>query len=369
MESVKNILICPLEWGLGHASRMIPLANEFMKHNHNVLFASGEEHLAFIRKELPGCQQIVFEGFKPRYSGIFPAYFIMFLRIPQLIFHIILEHIKLKRIIAEYSVDMVISDNRFGLWNKNITSVYVTHMPRIPFPETLRFLEPAGVLLHRIIIRKFDYCLIPDLTGEKNISGRLSHGIKLPTNTRYIGILSRFTSSFQPDDPKALAYNTVILSGPEPQKGLLKKKLIRIFSDKKPVTYVLEGKPLPGAESRKEGNVIIYNHLSSSEMESLICGSKGIICRSGYSTIMDLIALNKTALLIPTPGQTEQEYLSQYLSEQGFFSSASQNRINDNTRFPEKVKCDYTQIANESKHLLALAVKELSDYPHRKTHR
>ncbi|HUX97551.1 MAG TPA: glycosyltransferase [Bacteroidales bacterium] len=369
MENRKNILICPLEWGLGHAARMIPLASELLKLNHNVIFASGEGHLSFIRKELPECSCISFPGFNPRYSRFLPVYLSMLIRLPQLIFHIISEHHRLNKIIPDHSIDIVISDNRFGLWNKKIESVYVTHMLRIPFPKAFRFLEPIGVFLHRQIIRKYDFCYIPDLPGIKNISGRLSHGLKLPGNVRYTGFLSRFKYSAIPAElSNGSAYNTAILSGPEPQKEMLKKKLISIFRDKKPLTFILEGKPHLKEEPLPDGNIIIYNHMPLSEMHGIISGSDGIICRSGYTTIMDLIILNTSALLVPTPGQTEQEYLAKYLSDQGMFSYISQRRISEKTEFPHKIKYDYSGLVKESSFLLGLALKELLNKKHNETH-
>ncbi len=369
MENRKNILICPLEWGLGHAARMIPLASELLKLNHNVIFASGEVHLSFIRKEFPGCPCVSFPGFNPRYSSFLPAYVSMLIRVPQLIYHIILEHHRLKKIISGHLIDIVISDNRFGLWNKEIKSVYITHMLRIPFPKAFRFLESAGVFLHRQIIRKFDLCFIPDLPGERNFSGRLSHGLILPGNVRYTGILSRFAYSAIPDKlPEISDYYTVILSGPEPQKEILKKKLITNLRNKNHLTYILEGKPHLSEEPLRNANIIIYNHLPQSEMNKIISGSNYIICRAGYTSIMDLVFLNSGALLVPTPGQTEQEYLAEYLSEQGMFSYIRQNMINENTEFTPVIKSDYSEFVKESRLLLRLALEELLDKPHNKTH-
>jgi len=271
-----------------------------------------------------------------------------------------MEHFRLRRIITDYSIDIVISDNRFGLWNKGIRSVYVTHMPRIPFPETFKFLEPAGIFLHRLIIRKYDFCYIPDLPGEENISGRLSHGMKLPENIRYVGLLSRFSYGNPSEkNPKGSVYNTIILSGPEPQKEMLKKRLISIFREKKPSTVIFEGKPDLNTEPSGDGNIVFYNHLPAGEMKSIINGSDSIISRSGYTTIMDLLTLNCSALLIPTPGQTEQEYLAEYLSEKGLFSYLRQSDTDDNTMFPGKKSVDNSLLLKESSILLGKALEEL----------
>ncbi|HKK41968.1 MAG TPA: hypothetical protein VJ963_06140, partial [Bacteroidales bacterium] len=170
MNSKGNILICPLEWGLGHAARMIPMVQELRNKGYNILIGSGEEHLAMFREEFADIKFIRFPGFRTGYSRFLPQYLHMLLKTPWLLYHSVKEHYGLKHIIREYNIDIVISDNRFGLWNKDITTVYVTHMPRIPFPVMFRFLEFTGIFLHRLVIKRYTFCLIPDLPGEENLS-------------------------------------------------------------------------------------------------------------------------------------------------------------------------------------------------------
>ncbi|MGE5421504.1 MAG: glycosyltransferase [Chloroflexota bacterium] len=331
---IKNILICPLEWGLGHAARMIPVARRLREMNYNVFIGAGEEHLALFRAELPGLNLISFPGFRPSYSRHLPQYLAMLMKTPLLLYHIIREHHRLKRIIRDYSIDLIISDNRFGLWNKDIKSVYVTHLPRIPLPAAFRLFEFTGVLLHRAVMKKYTLCLIPDLPGDLNVSGRLSHIIRLPANTIYAGIISRFILTQEDKTGKfSFPHNTVILSGPEPQRSMLKHKLVSLLKHRLPRTVILEGKP-GKSETSSDGNIIFYSHLTASEMAALIRTSDTVITRSGYTTIMDLICLGSSAVLIPTPGQTEQEYLAEYLDARGWFSSVSQNRISENMPVP-----------------------------------
>jgi len=362
-----NILICPLEWGLGHAARMIPLARKLKEMNHNVIIASGEEHLSLFRDEIPGLSYIGFPGFKPGYSRFFPQYLAMFFKIPLLLYHIISEHNKLKSLIKIHSIDIVISDNRFGLWNKQTTSVYITHMPLIPFPKSLKFLEPAGVFLHRIIIKKYSLCFIPDLPGDLNLSGRLSHGIRLPYNVRYIGILSKFNSSPSAlnKNPVNFAHNTVILSGPEPQREILKQKLMALFKESDPRTVLFEGKPGKSGVSSRNGNITFYGHLSSPGMKKVIESSESIIARSGYTTIMELVSLNCSALLIPTPGQTEQEYLADYLSEKGWFYKIAQDDIKRGISLHPVKHLWQDEINSQSTSLLTVALKELLEKEHK----
>lgn len=367
LNKTENILICPLEWGLGHAGRMIALASKLKEMKKNIFFGAGEKHLSFFRKELPGITCIEFPGFKPRYSRCFPQFFILLLQSPLLLYHIVLEHFRLKRIIKENAIDMVISDNRFGLWNRNIRTVYITHMPLIPCPGFFFFLEYPGIFMHRIIIKKYNYCLIPDLPGEINLSGRLSHGIRLPGNVRYIGILSRFSGNKYEDIPFSAGCpeNIVILSGPEPQRSVLQNKLKQVFEKKEESTIFLAGNPEKTREKDCSGKITEYQHLTAKEMGKLIKAGKYIITRPGYTSVMELVSLNCTALLIPTPGQTEQEYLAKYLAGKGWFRSLSQKEINPGISIRNsEVPGIFDTINRESRKLLEEVLMDLFDYQH-----
>ena len=317
---------------------------------------------------MPGLSYISFPGFKPAYSRFLPQYVSLLFKIPALLYHIINEHFRLKKIISENAVDIIISDNRFGLWNNKITSVYITHMPLIPFPEYFKFLEPIGIVLHRIIINKYTLCFIPDLPGDLNLSGRLSHEIKLPDNVRYIGILSRFINTGQSlkESQTRYRHNTVILSGPEPQREILKQRLMALFKEKETPTIMFEGKPGNKGENPAYGNITFYSHLPTIAMKEMIESSDCIITRSGYTTIMELVSLNCSALIIPTPGQTEQEYLAKYLSEKGWFKTLTQNEINEGISLRSEINVCLDEINSQSSILLTEGLNELLEKHHKK---
>jgi uncharacterized protein (TIGR00661 family) len=358
LNAKKNILICPLEWGLGHAGRMVPLAKRLQQLNQNIIFGSGEEHLNFFRSEVPGANYIYFPGFRISYSRYLPQYIIILLKSPLLLCHVFLEHYRLKKIITDNSIDIVISDSRIGLWNSGIKTVFITHQLRIIFPRPFRFLEFIGLQISRSIIKKYSYCYIPDLGGELNVSGELSHGFRLPENVRYIGILSRFCGQ-NTDYSSGSEKYTVILSGPEPQRSILKRKLSKILVLLGKPATILEGKPGKINESYNLKNIVFHNHLSADETIKLLKESETIITRSGYTTIMELISLGRSALLIPTPGQTEQEYLAKSLSEKGWFRSTAQKDLNENIPILLNSIIIPTGIMEESRKLLEMALNEL----------
>ncbi len=340
---------------------MIPLAAELRDMGHNIFIGAGEKHLSFLKNEVHGLTYINFPGFSPEYSRFLPQYLILLFKIPLLIYHLIREHYTLKSIIGKFSIDIVISDNRFGLWNKTVRTVYVTHMPLIPLPKTFAFLEFIGVFLHRTIIRKYTFCFIPDLPGGLNISGRLSHTANLSGNTRFIGILSRFsalsTTGFQ--NPANFRHNTIIISGPAPQNGIFEKRISEVLKGIETPTVVLGGKPGKPEDMVRSAGIIYYNHLPAPAMKQVITGSEHIIARAGYTTIMELISLHCSALLIPTPGQTEQEYLAENLAAKGWFTSIPQKDINENLPLSPAVPKWGEEIITQSRILLERAIKEM----------
>ena len=316
-----RILICPLDWGLGHTTRMLPVAFRLINEGHEVVFGGSERQLRLISTDLPGAGRLLFPGFTTRYSRHLPMYLYTLFRVPAFIISLIREHHALKRLLKNNRFDMVISDNRMGLWNKRVRTVYVTHMLRIPMPFMLKWLEPLGVLIHRLFILQFDECHIPDLPGEGNLSGRLAHELRIPSNARYIGILSKYELC-RPEEmivPQELmemtdgTWSVLILSGPEPQRSLLREKITGEWDESGEVLFVLEGRPDGVGKITRNGNIISVPHLRPCEMAALTRESRRIISRSGYTTIMELASLgrlNENTTLIATPGQTEQEYLA-----------------------------------------------------------
>jgi len=357
----KKILICPLDWGLGHAGRMTALAKSLERSGNTVIIAASESLKDFFSTELPGTGFISFPGFRPYYSRHLPQYLILFIQIPLLLYHIVKEHFLLRSLIRKHSVDIVISDNRFGLWNKKTRTVYVTHQVRIPFPLIFRPFEFIGVLFHRFIISRYSFCFIPDLPGEVNLTGRLSHGVRLPANVIFTGLLSRFTNYEKPvhGDLGKGDYYLAILSGPEPQKSIFEESVIRLFTGRDENLVILEGRPGTERKTMAKGRISWSAHLPASRMAELITCAKGIITRGGYSTIMELVSLGSGALLVPTPGQTEQEYLAKYLSGTGWFGSITQKELQKGKSLPGGCSGVPRELVSESELLLERALDVL----------
>ncbi len=254
----------------------------------------------------------------------------MLLSMPLIMRDMIGEHRKLKKIIRRYNIHGIISDNRFGLWSKRVTCVYMTHQVRIKSPQWLKFTEPLLYFLHHRFIRKFNLLWIPDNETPPWLSGNLGHPVSPKVRHRFIGPLSRFAgserigSASSSVDFSTPAEILVLISGPEPQRSIFENLIKTQAAGFHKKIVILQGMPESDQKPKITGNPLIYPHMPTARLHQMIENAGMVVCRSGYSTIMDLATLGKKVFFVPTPGQTEQEYLAAYLKQQGIADFAYQ---------------------------------------------
>jgi len=312
----RSILVCPMNWGLGHATRCIPVIRALSQSGARVTIAASGNSLALLNKEFPELDSFEFPGFSPRYPRNRMFALKMLLHIPSFIYYILYENYQLSKVLKVRKFDAIISDNRYGLFNKKIKSIIIIHQLNILPPAGLGFLQPLIRGVNYFLISRFDECWIPDNRNEPFVGGELSHPSRLPGNARFIGPLSRFSKPGMPPENKD-GFLLVLLSGQEPQRTLLENKIISQLSDYPAETLLIRGRTRDTGPEQKFGNIRCIPYADSKTIESLFGKARLVICRSGYSGIMDLHASGGKALFIPTPGQTEQEYLARYYYQRG----------------------------------------------------
>ncbi|MEF8811311.1 MAG: glycosyltransferase [Bacteroidales bacterium] len=324
--SHRKVLVCPLDWGWGHASRMIPIIHLLSgNYGFEVILGISGSSGKMLQTEFPDLKTVAMPSFHITYSSGASQIGKIFWQLPKIIKTILLEHLYLKRLINKEHITCVVSDHRYGLFHKDLLSILVIHQLNVKFPGFLKHGEKIFVWIQSWFLRRFDQVWVPDFPGEESIAGSLSSPFP-PVNHFYkIGILSRFLLPLEERiaEKKKPIDIVVVLSGPEPQRSLLEKTLIGQLEFTNYEVLFVRG--ITGEKtSVKRENIQWVSHLSYRDMAVAIAVSGIVICRSGYSSIMDLMALGKRAILIPTPGQTEQEYLAEYLKERGYFYSEKQ---------------------------------------------
>jgi uncharacterized protein (TIGR00661 family) len=316
----KTILVAPLYWGLGHAARCIPIINSLLENSFEVIIASDGGALLLLRKEFPELPYVEL----PSYEISYPRKgknlkWKMLSRLPHIWRTMISEKNIIAKMVSEGRIDGIISDNRFGVHSKKVPSVYITHQLNVLTGST----SGLSSKIHQHIIKKFDECWVPDVSGSVNLSGILGHLKQSFSHIKYIGPLSRMQKIELP-----LVYNVLaIISGPEPQRTIFESKLLETFSGTKLKTLVVRGVVETEQKTIQHKNLTIINYLQSRELEMAINESEIIVSRSGYTTIMDLAAINKKAFFIPTPGQYEQKYLAKRLKNLRIVPSCSQENF------------------------------------------
>ena len=348
-ESLK-VLVAPLDWGLGHATRCFPIIKELLNQRCEVIIAASGVQRALLQEEFASLTFVDLPGYRIKY-GKNRAITILRLisSIPKILIRIKQERAWLRGFTAREGLDLVISDNRYGLAIPGVFCVFITHQLTIATP----FGRWADLLLQRInyrFIRRFSRCWIPDHQGPGALAGVLSNPERMPpVVTRYLGILSRMgkgerrmeneASAHETASPEAVPQETdtrdpiehdtlVLLSGPEPQRSLLEKRILRQAAASDSRLVLVRGLPGGGKPLKDLPTpVTVVDHLPATKLAQMIAGARLVIARSGYSTVMDLARMGKRAILIPTPGQTEQEYLGRYLASKGWAVCIKQNEF------------------------------------------
>ena len=328
MNSSKRILVAPLNWGLGHATRCIPIIHELLRHGHQPFIASDGVALSLLKKEFPNLPAFELPSYKISYAEKGKNFKIkMIWDSPKVLKAIAKEKKVVKQLVKEHGLDGIISDNRLGAYYKKVPCVFVTHQLNVLSGNTTWMSSKA----HQKIIKKFDVCWVPDVKDKPNLTGKLGHLKKSKLKIAYLGPLSRFEQKNLP-----IIYDLmVLLSGPEPQRTMLEEKLLHELQGFEGNILFVKGKieenQVQEEFQTKKGSILLYNFMKSKELENALNQSEKVLCRSGYTTVMDLAKLEKKAFFIPTPGQYEQEYLAKRMQKQGFvpYSKQEDFRLSD----------------------------------------
>lgn len=318
-----TILVAPLDWGLGHATRCIPIIRGLLNNGHNVVIAAERTQLILLKQEFPTIKYVELRGYRVQYSksNIFFSLKLI-VQIPRIIKTIFIENKWLKQIVEDEKIDLVIADNRYGLYHKTIPCIFITHQLNIKAP--FKWLEQLIQSINYKYINRYTVCWVPDIETVPNVGGVLSHPTIMPTiPVQYINLLSRFEIKLSEQKYDLC----ILLSGPEPQRTSLEEKILQSIGAINTRILLIRGKPESDEVLSVPCNVTVVNHLNTNLLGEAIQQSEFIICRSGYTTVMELLALKKKMILIPTPSQTEQEYLAKHLMQLELAITAPQANI------------------------------------------
>lgn len=309
MDEVKNcnIFISPIDWGLGHAARCVPVVRQLSENNNIVLGVTASNH-GFFDYYFPGIEKIVVPSYNIRYSAFWPAYLKVLFQWPGVMMCIRRERKQLKNLILEKKIQVIISDNRYGFFDTKLKSILITHQLNLKVP----FFSPFVNYINRAYLKRFHEIWVPDFEDPKlRLSGELSDSSRLQSHVKFIEPKSALYDTANSSEKEKTSGILVLLSGVEPQRSILETNLVNALKGQTETITFIRGTQLPLRSS--DSNIIFHNELFGEKLKQLILMAETIICRSGYSTLMDMACLRKhNLILVPTPGQPEQEYLAEY---------------------------------------------------------
>jgi predicted glycosyltransferase len=326
----KTILVSPLEWGLGHTVRVVPFIVKALQEGHQVILASDGPSLNFLRYRFPDLFWIRMPFYQVRYPDSGRFFRKLIPQIPGILMAIYRNHQQVAEIVAKYQINEIICDHRYGLYYKGVHSIFITNQLWLKAPDGWSFGEGFIYWVHRLILNRYSEIWIADYSGDQNLSGLLTHPPKLPKNARYIGPVSRFQGVVAEQTRYAQPFEVLALvSGPEPQRTIFEDLLKHRFRKNGTMSVILRGLPQSSPDKTplivQDGSILMIDHAIDEHILWYITQAKEIICRPGNSTLSDLKWLGKGALLVPTPGQTEQEYVAGHLESGGLFRVTTQD--------------------------------------------
>ncbi len=331
-----RVLVAPLDWGLGHATRCVPVVREFLNQGAEVELAVVRSNAGLLRGIFPELRQRLV----PSYNIVYPKHgYNMGLWLVKNGAHLRTvmnyEHRIAEEMVKRFHYDVLVSDNRFGFYSRNAKSIYMTHQRRIAFPRVLSAFEPLGMLWHASVMKRFDEVWVPDLPEFPGYAGALSHVAKAPVPVKYVGALSRF-SGMDAEAPASLNGRgpycfVAVVSGVEPARtrfeNLLRETLVKI-----PGRHaIILGKPSLGVKSSNERNLDLFTHLPDDQFASVVRSAQWVISRGGYSTVMDMAVLGARCVFVPTPGQYEQVILGRDLAREGYAATIDESKFSTET--------------------------------------
>lgn len=320
-----KVFYAVLNMGLGHATRSLPLIKEFINRKWQILIGSNGRSLEFLKKELPSVNFVETPDYGISYSQGNFLLLKLTLQIPKLLKKIKEEKEVCNQIVKDYVPDLIVSDHCYGMYHSQIPSYFISHQIYFALPDSLQLFSPIASKFNLSFHQQCSKVIIPDLVeGDQGLlSGKLSRLPERKEKYIFSGILSSINKT-SADNKFDFLFS---ISGPEPQRTIFEKIILKQIEKIPGKKIVVLGKSEENKPIIERDDLKVYTHLPRVEMEKLFNQADFIITRPGYSTVMELVELGKKALFIPTPGQTEQEYLARRMKEKGWFYFVDQNKI------------------------------------------
>ena len=361
----KKVLIAPLDWGLGHATRCIPVITAFIELGYDVTIATEGPHEIILREAFPGLTFLRLKGYHIRYSKNANGFaFKMIVQIPRILYNILREFWWLYATNKHQQYDLIVSDNRLGFFHLKTPSVFITHQLNMqtPYSWSTNLLQ---WILYTWLKLFYDMVWVPDMEGEQNLSGILGNPkLKPSIPIWHMNCLSRLAvfANHQVDEKQPSNLFLGIVSGPEPQRSIFQEILWTEGNQLQQPFKLIAGTAGQANNHAVSEFGSIVPHLGGPDLVKAIENAKYIISRGGYTSLMELIPLHKPLILVPTPGQTEQVYLAKRWQEKGWAIAYDQSEFHLKTALKAAANFNFQPIPFKSftKEALQATLKQVN---------
>ena len=316
----QTIFYCVLNWGVGHATRSIPIIKNYLDQGNKVILFSDGEAENMLRNSFPTLTIHTLPSYKIQYKSKNFLFLFIILQSFTRFWIIWREQLHMRRYQKLYQPNAVISDNRYGCYLKGLKNYLISHQLKLVTDDVIERLSQKFV---DILLKPFDELWIPDIESVKLSAAMTDVNISIPK--RWIGFPDL---KLVKDAPAENIELLVLLSGPEPRRTELEKKYLNVIATLPYKVVFIAGNFSQGYKLTETHNCIHHSRMKYEETLQYIARAERIVCRSGYSTLIDLYILEKKNIIcVPTAGQPEQEYLADYWTEKGWVKMVEENEV------------------------------------------
>lgn len=331
---------------MGHTTRCIPIITYLLSLDCEVTVAAETQAATLLKTNFPELEILPLRGYRVSYARSAKGFSVKILsQIPKILRAIAHERRWLRELVEQRKFDLVISDNRYGLKVSGVPSVIMTHQLMIKSGKGA-IVDRLLQKVHYRVLESFDECWVVDRPGADNLADQLSHPKQIPLNANYIGWLSQLSVGDITENRNGPIL--ILLSGPEPTRTMLEVLLLEQCVALPHYNFIFVAGTTTGTVPDKlPGHITYHTYVSAKQLSQILPTASLVVCRSGYSTVMDLAIAGKKALLIPTPGQPEQEYLAVSLMARGLFLYQNQVSLNLATDLPKAFSYSGFQVPDQ----------------------
>lgn len=364
------VVLSMLNWGFGHLTRCFPIIRSLIELKKQLLIVCTPAQQEVLARSFDGLIFFNAADDTPRYGKTKATTLLrLSLQAPFQLMKVKRDNKLLERLSQEYDIELIISDNKYGFYHSRIPSVILTHQLNIQ-TGLGKWADAVANRINRKLLSRFREVWVVDGVGKNSLAGSLSAASdNIDARVKWIGTLNRLQIRAQKGSEKLL----IILSGPEPQRTILEELIVhQLPVNHRHITLIRGTKKNFSQQALQKLTSLQFTNwidlAGLAEIEQLLSQTEWVLGRAGYTSLMEWVTGGWKSIVIPTPGQAEQEYLGYYLMQRGWVFSVEQNNFDLQDSIKKAAAFSYSEMRpaaadkNEIKALIASLLSSSSGH-------